>query len=89
MDIQTRQKGIAMLTSQDLRERRTGQGRPAAEFAELRSRMDDSLCESDMQRLRAMKEKLARVQALGGEYCRVALSPFANEALAGKTMAGV
>lgn len=52
-------------------------------FAELRVQLGEpsTLCDGHRQRLLELLQRLARVQALGDEYARVELSPFARAAL--------
>ena len=60
-----------------------GQGVPAIGLAELRRQLANgaSLDDAHRQRLLELAQRLARVQALGDEYNRVALSPQAAAAV--------
>ncbi|MGC9454359.1 MAG: hypothetical protein ACP5HU_05795 [Phycisphaerae bacterium] len=73
-----------MLTSQAARSgSRNRQGRRSVHLAELRGRIVHSsrLRDGDRQRLVDLARRLARVQALGGEYGRVGFSDEAQAAL--------
>lgn len=72
-----------MLTSQQVhREANTEQGRSQAPLDELRDHLarPTAMDEANRQRLMVLANRLARVQALGGEFCRVAFSPEAAAA---------
>jgi len=58
------------------------QGRSAVGLAELRTKLctPSSLGDGHRQRLLELAQRLARVQALGDEYARVAFSPMAADA---------
>ncbi len=60
------------------------QGRDGGGLAELRRELADpaGLTHGNRQRLLELTRRLARVQACGGEYVRVALSEHAATALA-------
>ena len=73
-----------MLTSQNAHGgtwRPNGRGRPS--LAELRRHLANpsSMSDGHRQRLSELARRLARVQALGGEYVRVGLSEQARAAL--------
>ncbi|MFP3937709.1 MAG: hypothetical protein ACLFVW_05150 [Phycisphaerae bacterium] len=73
-----------MLTSQAARSgSRNRHGRRSVRLAELRSRIvhPSQLGDGDRQRLVDLAKRLARVQALGGEYGRVGFSDEAQAAL--------
>lgn len=70
-----------MLTSQAARSgSRNRQGRRSVHLAELRGRIahPPRLRDGDRQRLADLARRLARVQALGGEYARVGFSDEAQ-----------
>jgi len=62
---------------------RRQQGSCGVDLAELRCRLAEpsGLNDACRQRLRDLARRLARVQALGDEYARVELSPYAQEAM--------
>lgn len=73
-----------MLTSQAARSgSRNRHGSRAVRLAELRSRIvhPSRLCDGDRQRLVDLAKRLARVQAMGGEYGRVGFSDEAQAVL--------
>ncbi|MHC4295176.1 MAG: hypothetical protein ACYSTL_06285 [Planctomycetota bacterium] len=73
-----------MLTSQDARGDSSGpQGCSPPTFTNLRQQLESpsQLDEEYRQRLLDLTERLVRVQALGGEYHRVSLSPYAATAI--------
>jgi predicted glycosyltransferase len=59
-------------------------GRRGGGLTELRELLSQgpALPEAARQRLERLSERLARVQALGGEFTRVCFSPMASAALA-------
>ena len=59
------------------------QGRRKATLAELRHRLANpsSLEDGHRQRLRELTDRLARVQAMGDQYARVAPSEFVRSAM--------
>jgi len=61
------------------------QGRTEIHLAELRRQLADpsSMDDGNRQRLLELARRLARVQALGGEYSRVGFSPEAAAAICG------
>jgi len=73
-----------MLIPQDaLSKARSRQGCQAASLAELRRQLANpsNLRDGHRQRLLDLARRLARVQALGDEYCRVELSGAASAGL--------
>ncbi len=63
---------------------RQGQGRPGKALAELRSELTSDaswLDDASRQRLSELTARLARVQALGGRYASIALSPHVMRAV--------
>lgn len=60
-------------------------------FAELRVQLGEpsTLCDGHRHRLLELLQRLERVQALGDEYARVQLSPFATAAVFEADAAGV
>ena len=73
-----------MLTSQDAQsDLHQRQGCRGGELAELRSLLarPSLLTDGHRQRLRDLAQRVARVQAMGGEYRRVGLSDSALQAL--------
>jgi len=75
-----------MFTSQRITNGPAGQhGRSPDGIAELRRGLNrpSQLTDGHRQRLLELAQRVARIQALGGEYCRVSLSEHAAVALEG------
>jgi hypothetical protein len=72
-----------LIPQQAQRERPRSQGSDRGRDAELRRRLANpsELTDGDRQRLLELASRLARVQALGNEYVRVAISPEASAAI--------
>jgi hypothetical protein len=78
-----------LISQQDRSEARRRQGSPRIDFAQLRRQLasPSEIPDGHRQRLLELAGRLARVRALGDEYCRVELSDAAAAVVGAKAMA--